>query len=100
MCIRDSAKKGAARVTADKEGYKTFIIPDNVGGRFSVLTPVGLLPIAAVSYTHLLCPVPLSPVPETAKLFVCRQKVRYQSSLPAYCLCFVHVAHTLSLIHI
>ena len=40
------AKKGAARVTADKEGYQTFIIPDNVGGRFSVLTPVGLLPIA------------------------------------------------------
>lgn len=40
------AKKGAARVTANKEGYKSFIIPDNVGGRFSVLTPVGLLPIA------------------------------------------------------
>ena len=40
------AKKGAARVTSDKEGYKSFIIPDNVGGRFSVLTPVGLLPIA------------------------------------------------------
>ena len=40
------AKKGAARVTADTEGYKSFIIPDNVGGRFSVLTPVGLLPIA------------------------------------------------------
>ena len=40
------AKKGAARLTADKEGYKSFIIPDNVGGRFSVLTPVGLLPIA------------------------------------------------------
>ena len=40
------AKKGAARVTADKECYKSFIIPDNVGGRFSVLTPVGLLPIA------------------------------------------------------
>ena len=37
------AKKGAARTTADKEGYKSFIIPDNVGGRFSVLTPVGLL---------------------------------------------------------
>ncbi len=33
------AKKGAARTTADKEGYKSFIIPDNVGGRFSVLTP-------------------------------------------------------------
>ena len=40
------AKKGAARVTADNEGYKSFIIPDNVGGRFSVVTPVGLLPIA------------------------------------------------------
>jgi glucose-6-phosphate isomerase len=40
------AKKGAARICADKEGYKSFIIPDNVGGRFSVLTPVGLLPIA------------------------------------------------------
>ncbi|MBQ8606975.1 MAG: glucose-6-phosphate isomerase [Bacteroidaceae bacterium] len=44
------AKKGAARITADKEGYKSFIIPDNVGGRFSVLTPVGLLPIATAGY--------------------------------------------------
>ncbi len=44
------AKKGAARVTADKEGYKSFIIPDNVGGRFSVLTPVGLLPIAVAGF--------------------------------------------------
>ncbi len=40
------AKKGALRTLADQEGYKTFVIPDNVGGRFSVLTPVGLLPIA------------------------------------------------------
>ena len=44
------AKKGAARTTADKEGYKSFIIPDNVGGRFSVLTPVGLLPIATAGF--------------------------------------------------
>ncbi|MBQ2122592.1 MAG: glucose-6-phosphate isomerase, partial [Bacteroidaceae bacterium] len=44
------AKRGAARVTADKEGYKSFIIPDNVGGRFSVLTPVGLLPIACAGF--------------------------------------------------
>ncbi len=44
------AKKGAARVTADKEGYKSFIIPDNVGGRFSVLTPVGLLSIACAGF--------------------------------------------------
>ncbi len=40
------AKKGALRTLADKEGYKTYVIPDSVGGRYSVLTPVGLLPIA------------------------------------------------------
>ncbi|MCE5225104.1 MAG: glucose-6-phosphate isomerase [Porphyromonadaceae bacterium] len=45
VAITDKAK-GALRTLATKEGYKTFIIPDNVGGRFSVLTPVGLLPIA------------------------------------------------------
>src|SRR5699024_3234990 len=40
-------EKGALRTEADAEGYETFIIPDDVGGRFSVLTAVGLLPIAA-----------------------------------------------------
>ena len=44
------AKRGAARTCADKEGYKSFIMPDNVGGRFSVLTPVGLLPIACAGF--------------------------------------------------
>ena len=44
------AKRGAARTCADKEGYKSFIIPDNIGGRFSVLTPVGLLPIACAGF--------------------------------------------------
>ena len=44
------AKKGAARTCADKESYKSFIIPDNIGGRFSVLTPVGLLPIACAGF--------------------------------------------------
>lgn len=44
------AKKGAARTTADREGYTSFVIPDNVGGRFSVLTPVGLLPIAVAGF--------------------------------------------------
>ena len=44
------AKKGAARTCADKEGYTSFVIPDNVGGRFSVLTPVGLLPIAVAGF--------------------------------------------------
>lgn len=43
-------QRGVLRELADAEGYRTFIIPDNVGGRFSVLTPVGLLPIAAMGY--------------------------------------------------
>ncbi len=38
---------GALRELADKSGYTSFIVPDDIGGRFSVLTPVGLLPIAA-----------------------------------------------------
>lgn len=40
------ASKGRLRAIADAEGYSTFVIPDDVGGRFSVLTPVGLLPAA------------------------------------------------------
>ncbi|MCM1347895.1 MAG: glucose-6-phosphate isomerase [Firmicutes bacterium] len=44
------AHRGALRQMSDEEGYKTFVIPDNVGGRFSVLTPVGLLPIAVAGY--------------------------------------------------
>ncbi|MCQ2126236.1 MAG: glucose-6-phosphate isomerase [Bacteroidaceae bacterium] len=44
------AKKGAARRLADEQGYRSFVIPDNVGGRYSVLTPVGLLPIAVAGY--------------------------------------------------
>ena len=39
--------RGALKTLSEEEGYETFVIPDNVGGRFSVLTPVGLLPIAA-----------------------------------------------------
>lgn len=49
VCITD-AVRGAARKTAEQEGYDTFVIPDNVGGRFSVLTPVGLLPIACAGF--------------------------------------------------
>jgi len=44
------AKRGALRQLATEEGYKTFVIEDSVGGRFSVLTPVGLLPIAVAGY--------------------------------------------------
>ena len=40
-------EKGALKTLATTEGYETFVVPDNVGGRFSVLTAVGLLPIAA-----------------------------------------------------
>ena len=44
------ASRGALRSLATQEGYKTYVIPDNVGGRFSVLTPVGLLPIAVAGF--------------------------------------------------
>ena len=43
-------KKGALRTLADRQGYDTYVIPDNVGGRFSVLTAVGLLPIAVAGH--------------------------------------------------
>jgi len=43
-------KRGALKTVATKEGYKTYVIPDDVGGRYSVLTPVGLLPIAIAGF--------------------------------------------------
>ena len=49
VCITDKAR-GALRTLATKEGYKTFVIEDNIGGRFSVLSPVGLLPIACAGF--------------------------------------------------
>lgn len=49
VCITD-AKRGALRTLATNEGYKTFVIEDNIGGRFSVLSPVGLLPIACAGF--------------------------------------------------
>ncbi|MBQ6254771.1 MAG: glucose-6-phosphate isomerase [Bacteroidales bacterium] len=44
------ARKGALKTLATQEGYKTFVVPDNVGGRYSVLTPVGLLPIVLAGF--------------------------------------------------
>ena len=44
------AHKGALKTLSNQEGYKTFVVPDNVGGRFSVLTPVGLLPIVLAGF--------------------------------------------------
>ena len=49
VAITDESR-GALRSLATTEGYKTFVIPDNVGGRYSVLTPVGLLPIAVAGF--------------------------------------------------
>lgn len=49
VAVTDAAR-GALRTLATQEGYKTYVIPDDVGGRFSVLTPVGLIPIAIAGY--------------------------------------------------
>src|SRR3989338_5756632 len=45
ICVTDE-KKGALLKIAQKEGYRTFVIPDDVGGRFSIFSPVGLVPLA------------------------------------------------------
>ena len=54
--VTTDAQKGALKQIADEEGYTTFVIPDNIGGRYSVLTAVGLLPIATagISVEELL----------------------------------------------
>lgn len=49
VCVTDKAK-GALRALADKEGLKSFVLEDDIGGRYSVLTPVGLLPIAVAGF--------------------------------------------------
>lgn len=49
VAVTDAAR-GALHTLAKKEGYKMYVIPDNVGGRYSVLTPVGLLPIAVAGF--------------------------------------------------
>ena len=48
IIITTDKEKGKLREEANREGYKTFVVPDNIGGRYSVLTPVGLLPLATV----------------------------------------------------
>ncbi|MCF8363454.1 MAG: glucose-6-phosphate isomerase, partial [Prolixibacteraceae bacterium] len=50
ICAITDESKGALKTLADDEGYKTFVIPDDVGGRYSVLTPVGLIPIAVAGF--------------------------------------------------
>ena len=50
ICAVTDESKGALRTLATEEGYKTYVIPDDVGGRYSVLTPVGLIPIAVAGF--------------------------------------------------
>ncbi len=49
VAVTDQSR-GALKTLADQEGYQTYVIPDNVGGRYSVLTPVGLYPIAVAGF--------------------------------------------------
>jgi glucose-6-phosphate isomerase len=49
IAITDKSK-GALKTLSNSEGYKTYVVPDNVGGRYSVLTPVGLLPVAVAGF--------------------------------------------------
>ena len=49
VAVTDAAR-GALKTLSNQEGYRTFVVPDNVGGRFSVLTPVGLLPIVLAGF--------------------------------------------------
>lgn len=49
VCVTDKAR-GALRTLATQEGYKTYVIEDNIGGRYSVLSPVGLLPISVAGF--------------------------------------------------
>jgi glucose-6-phosphate isomerase len=50
IVVTTDAAKGALRVLAKEKGYQSFVIPDDVGGRFSVLTPVGILPMALAGF--------------------------------------------------
>ena len=82
--------RGALRQLADEEGYRSFVIPDNVGGRFSVFTPVGLIPLATCGVDirglingaremQVLCD-PASPVNENpAALYAAARHALYRS---------------------
>lgn len=62
IVVTTDEKKGALKKLADDEGYKSFIIPDDVGGRYSVLTPVGLFPMAVAG-------IDIAEIMEGAKTF-------------------------------
>ncbi|HBS86692.1 MAG: glucose-6-phosphate isomerase [Bacteroidetes bacterium GWF2_38_335] len=69
-------KKGALKLVADKEGYKTYEIPDDVGGRYSILTPVGLLPIACAGFD-------IEKMVEGAKVIAadCNENIPFEKSI-------------------
>jgi glucose-6-phosphate isomerase len=74
IAITDQSK-GALRQLADEQGYRSFVIPDNVGGRFSVFTPVGLIPLA-------ICGVDIRQLVEGAKAMKtqCGPQVPFQEN--------------------
>lgn len=75
--VTTDEKKGALKKLADQEGYEQFVIPDNIGGRFSVLTAVGLLPIATAG-------IDIDKLMEGARL----AQVRYNDSDLKYNECY------------
>ena len=74
------AKKGTLKTLADKEGYKTFVVPDDVGGRFSVLTAVGLQRVQWISYQFAAKITIVTDMPQHETSFII--KVRGQRFSP------------------
>lgn len=85
IIVTTDKKKGALKRLADEEGYTTFEIPDDVGGRFSVLTPVGLIPIAVAG-------INIEELLNGAKLFEDTASNANLESNPAYLYCAVRNA--------
>lgn len=87
IVVTTDGKKGALKKLADDEGYKSFIIPDDVGGRYSVLTPVGLLPIAVAG-------IDITELMEGAKTFETISSNHEADRNPAYLYAAVrHILH-------
>ncbi|HRZ41834.1 MAG TPA: glucose-6-phosphate isomerase [Bacteroidales bacterium] len=91
VAITDAAK-GALRTMAVKEGYKTFVVPDDIGGRFSVLTPVGLLPLAVAGIpvagllegaAHMRRSILADPENNPASRYALARTAMYRSGKPA-----------------
>jgi glucose-6-phosphate isomerase len=88
VAVTDKSR-GVLKTLADREGYETYVVPDDVGGRFSVFTPVGLLPIAVAGFniTELLAGARFmqkmltdekEPESNPALLYACARNAAYQ----------------------